>query len=404
VTFHWRRADGSELKPLRWLHEEGPGPKAPAPKLPDHYADNPPQGVETYVAAINAHDGNTICELFTSDFRSRFSRSDAPCWQLVGAHIGYGEEGSTPLFQHADLLHVGKGYTKTNYGARFAAVPIDVRLRYRAQRYSSELKTFQIHDVVWFRKTPDGWRMAKASKTLYAAFSGNVPADVLAVPDPYAVKHKREAEAAKRRRDARAKARSDRSTRVVPVRRVPCPGRLTTVRDPIGDVREQNPPRSGEEAAARALRARVDLRRMGVALRGRRACVVFEFRRRPAAGERVWLALEYKPPEGDEYGDSLAVWFAKDGLHAGRAVGGAGLYAPADATVSLRGVTLSVSFVLRPAMPLARGAVLRRLYWDVGVFGGSTNPPLADGETVPGRTGADQYEVRQSDGKIFKRY
>lgn len=167
VAFHWRRADGSELRPLRWLHEEGPGPKAPPPKLPDHYADNPDQGVETYVAAINARDGNTICELFTRDFLTRFSSYGAPCWQLVSGHIGYGEESYTPLFQHAELLHVGKGYTKTNYGASFAAVPIDVRLRYRAQRYSSEFKTVEIHDVVWFQKTRDGWRLAKASKTLY---------------------------------------------------------------------------------------------------------------------------------------------------------------------------------------------------------------------------------------------
>src|SRR5436309_2318626 len=103
VTFVFRRADGKELKPLRWSHVDGPGPGLELPWLPDHYIDNPRQGVETYVAALNGHDGKTICELWTADLRERFVQDRIPCWALVSGLIGYGSESDSHIFQRAEL-------------------------------------------------------------------------------------------------------------------------------------------------------------------------------------------------------------------------------------------------------------------------------------------------------------
>src|SRR5215216_3827387 len=83
VVFSVRRRDGTIVRPLRYMHVEGPGPKAELPPLPAHYADTPQQGVRTFVAAINARDGKTICQLWTAQLRERFSTEDYPCWAAV---------------------------------------------------------------------------------------------------------------------------------------------------------------------------------------------------------------------------------------------------------------------------------------------------------------------------------
>jgi hypothetical protein len=72
-TYDFRRDDGSRLAPLQTRLQAGPGPAASLPPLPAHEADTPEQAVRTYVDAVNAHDGKTICQLLVPARRARRS-------------------------------------------------------------------------------------------------------------------------------------------------------------------------------------------------------------------------------------------------------------------------------------------------------------------------------------------
>jgi hypothetical protein len=171
VAFAVRRPDGSLLVPLRRSHFEGPGPHVPLPALPPHYADTPEQGVRTYVAAINARDGRTICELWSARLRVRFSDDETPCWAAATGLIDYSSESDSPVFQQLELLEVGSRSTQTNNGTAYTGVAVRLRKHQLEQRYSTSSEVRDLDTKVWFRKTPAGWRIA-ADPFFGAAESG----------------------------------------------------------------------------------------------------------------------------------------------------------------------------------------------------------------------------------------
>jgi hypothetical protein len=160
VAFHVRRPDGSTLAPLRRSHWEGPGPRASLPQLPRHYADTPEQGVRTYVAAINARDGKTICELLSPKLQSRSRDSQTPCWAAATGVIDYGPESDSPVFQRLELLGIDSRSTKKRGGSTFVGVAVRLRRRQLEERYSNKSEVRDSTAMVWFRRTSSAWRIA----------------------------------------------------------------------------------------------------------------------------------------------------------------------------------------------------------------------------------------------------
>jgi len=410
LRYDFRRPDGSMLTPVRATLVAGPGPRGKLPPLPAHYADTPQQAVKTYVAAINAHDGKTICRLFLPSVEAQLVARHDPCWLVVRGHIGYGEEGSTPLFQHATLDRIGKSYTRESEGIAFTALPIDVRLRYRSQRYSSTFRKIELHDIAWFERTDAGWRLAKPSESLYASFSGNVPADVLDVPAPAAALRRHEAEVNQEQEQAQrmrqARRRAERATLVHPRRgRVPCHGKLAVVEDPVGDVEQTSPPKPAQRRAAARLARHADLVSVRVAVAGRDVCLGMTFREAPVY-ELASLFLFLKRPRSPVVETIFELGWVQGRLHAGTGFGPPELETPAHARVAVDGSTVWASFELPAEMPALRPRDLEFVRWALTVNAAlrspSSRPILLDQEYVPEHVPTSPLAVRQSDARIVK--
>lgn len=343
VAFAFRRPNGTELKPLRWSHREGPGPGIDLP-LPDHYADSPNQGVKTFVAALNAGDSETLCRLWTKGVRARLARSRHPCWMTVRALFEYGGDSGTPVFQQAVILKVGDTFERTRDGVSFTAVPVTLRSYSLESRYSKKIVTTDEPGVIWFRKTGDGWRIAGDSLFLQ---SGSVP------PDPYAAQHEREAEQRKQEQLRRTRRLSLVELRNVP----PCPTPALVLHDRLGDA-TQGPPSAAPRGRARTLAAS-DVDRSSLALSDGQACFSVRFNAPPLNGpQQIMLGLSYTP-EGAPAPRAYAGFGVEndspiaDGLHAGLSSppSGMGALAPAGARIGIRGKTLTAWFRLPSTFP-----------------------------------------------------
>ncbi len=400
LVYDVRRPDGTKLKPLRTTLQAGPGAQGLLPQLPDHQADTPEQAVRTYARAINAHDGKTICGLLAPAARAAFRFERSPCWLLVSGHIGYGEESSTPRFQELGLLDVGGRRTRKNYGVTFTGIPIHVRLGY-ANTGPSEKNVVSLDDVVWFQRTKEGWRMGKASRTLYAAFSGSAPPDVLAPPDPLAALHQRQAAAKKKREDQLAYRRS----LIAPAAKLlTCVGKKTTTMDPSGDTKIQPMEKSSRAAADRALIAGADLRGVSVAVSGHVACATVTFRHHPLRG-RIGFSLSLgKRSEPPVAGDAIYVDFMPDGIHAGRFAGSSGALDPGGVELGIKRSRLSIRFQLSPRMPVIGQSQLGDLRWRVTVSASSDARTFQVSDELPMTKRGLSFAVRQSDGRIVKLY
>jgi hypothetical protein len=401
LIYDFRRSDGARLEPVRTTLQAGPGPRGKVAPLPAHEADTPEQAIRTYLAAINAHDGKTLCELFTPSARATFRNQLVPCWQTVSGHIGYGEESSTPLFQRVELITIGSRYTRTNYGAKFSAAPIDLDVHYTNVGSSQGAAGARLHDLVWFQQTKTGWRIAKASKTLYAAFSGNAPQDVLAPPDPLAALHRREQEAKKRR----AEAAEYRRSRLTPVRHLlTCAGKETSAADLIGDVRVEGDAKTRASRPGKALAAGADLRAATVAVSGRTACATLDFVRRPVAG-RISFSLLIAPRSGRPgTGDVISLDFAKDGLHAGRLINSENALDPKGVELGIAGSNVSIRFQLGDRLTTINTPELKTLVWRVSTTAGMVRRPFLAEDVLPSDRRGHSWAVRQSDGRLVQLY
>jgi hypothetical protein len=427
LRFVLRRPDGSTLKPLRVSHLEGPGPAVELPLLPDHYADTPEQGGRTYVAAINARDGTTICQLWTEEIRKRFRDDRTPCWALATGLIDYGSESDSPIFERLELLEVATPFERTSHGVTFTTVPISVRSHYRESRYSTKQQTRDQRLVVWFRHTLEGWRIAKdpfftpsenpdapPGSAAEAGQQPNPPAKPSREELERAKRAAKEAEARAARQKAAERARERAAWAAALVRFSPgsvaCHGRQVRVADAASDVLVQGPASAHGRLAAAA-----DIRSASLAIAGRHVCFSASFASQPfgteqrRVGVQVGLGLTYQtrtPPSVHQAGFGIGTnIFRRDGLtYAG--FGGVSPPQPAATQAELRGNTLVVAFDLDGSFPSLRPAQLANLTWGLDITvteyraGGV---PTNFHDQVPNNPHPDAAvpspEVRQSDGK-----
>jgi hypothetical protein len=441
VAFTVHRPDGSVLEPLRFSHLEGPGPTSNVPPLPSHYADTPEQGVRTYVKAINARDGKTICELWTTVLQAQFSDERSPCWASATGLIDYGSESDSPVFQRLELLGVGKPFERSSHGVTFTAVPVRLRSHRLESRYSTTSETRDVPTTVWFRHTSVGWRIAKDP-----FFTGSD--DPAAPPDPSAARGatgggeqrvtpapsrsdlRRAAARAKAERARAAKAKAAERARQAAAwapslvhfgrGRVRCRGREVHVADSASDVLVQRLGAS-KSSLQSVLRKATDIRSVGLAVAGRHVCLSVSFARQPF-GERRRVALQFGL--GLTYHTRTAPYVRQtsfviesntqlqNGLtYAGIPVGGGATHPrPAGSHFELRGNTLAVDFDLDRSFPELRPNELGGLTWALSFSATDyrADDPTATGHVAfydvlpdnPDPTAASASpEVRQSDGK-----
>jgi hypothetical protein len=426
VRFLLRRPDGRTLKPLRISHMEGPGPTVDLPRLPDHYADAPTQGVHTYVAAINARDGTTICQLWTDEVRKRFGDEHTPCWALLTGWIDYGSESDSPVFERLELVSAGKPFKRTSRGIAFSGVPVRLRSHLRESRYSTRQETRDGQSTVWFQHTSVGWRIAKDPFFTPSDNPDAPPGSAAETPQPSppakpsrqelerAKRAAREAEAGAARQKAAERARERGAWAAALVRlhagTVACQGREVRVVDAASDVLVQ-----GLASGQGSLRTAADIRSATFAVAGRHVCFSVSFARQPvgtrqrAVGVEVGLGLTYQtrtPQSVQQAGFGIGTnVYRRDGLiYAG--FGGVSPPQPAGTHAELRGSTLLVDFELDSDFPSLRPAQLANLTWGLDI----TVSEYRDGgvptnfhDQVPNNPQPDaavpSLEVRQSDGK-----
>jgi len=428
VRFVLRRPDGRTLKPLRISHIEGPGPAVDLPRLPDHYADAPKQSVHTYVAAINARDGTTICQLWTDEVRRRFGDEHTPCWAQATGWIDYGSESDSPVFERLELLSVGKPFKRTSRGVAFTGVPVSLRSHFRESRYSTKQETRDSQSTVWFQHKSVGWRIAKDPFFTPSDNPDAPPGSAAETrqPNPPAKPSRQELERAKRaakeaevraaRQKAAERARENGAWAAALVRlragTVACQGRAVRLVDAASDVLVQGPA-SGQGS----LRTAADIRSATLAIAGRHVCFSVSFARQPfgtpqrAVGVDVGLGLTYQtrtPPSVHQAGFGIGTnIYRRNGLiYAG--FGGVNPPQPAGTHAELRGNTLLVDFDLDSSFASLRPAQLANLTWGLDVTVSEYRDdgvPTNFHDQVPNNPHPDAAvpspEVRQSDGKAI---
>jgi hypothetical protein len=133
----------------------------------------PEETARAYVEAINAKDGKTVCGLLVESAAYEFRIPDwGECPKFVSAFIGYKEDSGSPGFNGATIVSLTDGETQGELRS--------VKMRVAVE---SDRGADSFDDAIWLVERDGRWRLAKASATLYVAFSGGAPADVLAAPD-----------------------------------------------------------------------------------------------------------------------------------------------------------------------------------------------------------------------------
>ena len=352
VRFALRRPDGRLVEPLRLSHVEGPGPRSKVPRLPDHYADTPEQGVRTYIGAVNARDGKTICELWTKDVQARFADERTPCWATATGLIGYGSESDSQIFQRTELVRVGTPFSRASHGVTFTGVEVTLRSHFLESRYSRKTETRDARTMFWFRHGDDGWRIAKDP-----LFSN----DTASPPDPTAARRAAQAREREQRQQREARRRS--LVRMGPAQT--CPGTRMSLRDPAEDTRLSSD-RSSEGARPSASS---DMVAASLSLKGRMVCFTVTTRGAPlTASELIRLDLLYVPSGTARNGASFEIdndYPRADGLHAGLLDPSLRpeVLNPTEVRIGVAGRTLSASFPLPASFPTPRRDRLNRFGW-----------------------------------------
>lgn len=163
-----------------------------------------------YIRAINARDGEGVCALLTEEAAEQLGFVDEglPCASTVGGLIGYVEDTGSPEFLRYESIDAKPGSERQG----FMSVRLVLEARFHVESGGGNFEVCRFEDTVWFTRGVDGWRIAKPSLALYAAFgAGQFPAETLAPPGAASadeVGHLSRAELLACRRDVGADAAS----------------------------------------------------------------------------------------------------------------------------------------------------------------------------------------------------
>jgi hypothetical protein len=136
---------------------------------------------QDYVRAINARDGEGVCALLTEEATEQLSLTDEdfPCARAVAGLIGYVEDSGSPEFLRYESVDAKAGSERQG----FRSVRLALEARFHTESDGGNFEVCRFEDTVWFTHEAGGWRIAKPSLALYAAFGvGQFPAGTLAPP------------------------------------------------------------------------------------------------------------------------------------------------------------------------------------------------------------------------------
>jgi hypothetical protein len=153
-------------------------------------SSGPAETARSYVQAVIERDGTTLCplldvrmrktidELVANVQRDKTWRGPADCPHVVKFMIGYPHENMAYIFTTGELVSVGRSRTATVGGHRYEGVNVKVRLTTERNGSYAPLGTTApsptLTDTVWLTQFSHGWRTAKPSLTLLAAFNGDI--------------------------------------------------------------------------------------------------------------------------------------------------------------------------------------------------------------------------------------
>jgi hypothetical protein len=131
--------------------------------------------VGSYVEAIDAQDGRTVCELVPGLAEQvELPEVRGSCGASVAASIGYRDPRGFPVWKSSEVERV-RSIAVEGDSARVSATVIT----YFADRSEPSVED----DTIYLRNRRHRWRLAKPSATIYRAVGyPDVPPDVLAAP------------------------------------------------------------------------------------------------------------------------------------------------------------------------------------------------------------------------------
>jgi hypothetical protein len=131
--------------------------------------------VRSYVEAIDAKDGRTVCELVPGVSEElELPQERGSCEASVGASIGYRDPRGFPVWKSSEVERV-RSIVVEGTSARVSATVIT----YFADRGEPSIED----DTIYLESRRHRWRLAKPSATIYRAVGyPDVPPQVLAAP------------------------------------------------------------------------------------------------------------------------------------------------------------------------------------------------------------------------------
>ena len=114
-----------------------------------------------YIAALNRGDGTAVCERLTAGALAGVRlRGQGACVARLDGSIGRTGAGGAPAWKRTNVEEV-KAVSVGGQDARVTATVVHV--------FSDRDFPSVEDDVIYLRREPDGWKIAKASATLYRA-------------------------------------------------------------------------------------------------------------------------------------------------------------------------------------------------------------------------------------------
>ncbi len=130
--------------------------------------------VRTYIAALNARDGEAICALFVPGALAAVELpvNRGSCGASVSASIGYRDPRGLPVWGSAEITGL-----RVEVSGQSAKVVAGIVSEFADREPSIE------DDIVYLARDGRGWLLAKPSATIYRAVGiADVPVSVLAAP------------------------------------------------------------------------------------------------------------------------------------------------------------------------------------------------------------------------------
>jgi hypothetical protein len=170
-TLH--RPDGTTAGPAASAGLAGPGAGLPIGDVPEAYVDTPETAAATYVAAVNARDGRTLCGMFAREVRTRYVMNGLPCWATVATSIDFAGESAVRAFRSIRLFKIGTPAERAVGGHRYVGVPLTLDVRFRraetASMSAQPILRMGVDDELWLEQDGERWRIAKPSLALMTA-------------------------------------------------------------------------------------------------------------------------------------------------------------------------------------------------------------------------------------------